>query len=208
MWRNGDPEVRRILCAHADESLASLLRPVLDDMQLVSATSAAAALRQTRDQVFDLYLIADGLPDMQGGDLCGRIRGFDSHTPILIYARSSAMSEGAAAETGTQGRIADPVDPVSTAYLVRYLLSVARSRSLDARTDECAAVVDELSDRIHETVDGLRATIAASELLLHDARLMARAYAAFSRAGGASADFRRMWPEVFEKARNSTSHGY
>jgi len=48
--------------------------------------TAAQALSLIQAERFDLYLLDSSLPDLDGFELCRRMRDFDPHTPILFFS--------------------------------------------------------------------------------------------------------------------------
>ena len=97
---------RRILYVDDDEDcrvmLSALLKLALIDAKTVgTATQALSSIKKER---FDLYLLDSRLPDVDGFELCRRMRDFDPHTPILFFSgaaqdadRRRAISAGASA---------------------------------------------------------------------------------------------------------------
>ncbi len=75
----------RVLCVDDDEDsrvmLTTLLRVALIEAKAVGTAAQALSLIQT--ERFDLYLLDSRLPDLNGFELCRRMRAFDLHTPIL-----------------------------------------------------------------------------------------------------------------------------
>jgi DNA-binding response OmpR family regulator len=84
----------RILCVDDDEDsrvmLTTLLKLALIDAKAVG--TGAQALSSIRREHFDLYMLDARLPDVDGFELCRRMRDFDPDTPILFFS-------GAAFET-------------------------------------------------------------------------------------------------------------
>jgi len=84
----------RVLCVDDDEDsrvmLTTLLKFALVDAKAVG--TGAQALSSIQTERFDLYLLDARLPDVDGFELCRRMRDFDPDTPILFFS-------GAAFET-------------------------------------------------------------------------------------------------------------
>ena len=78
----------RVLCIDDDEDsrvmLTALLRFSLIEAKAVG--TAAQALSSIRAERFDLYLLDSNLPDLDGFELCRRLRDFDADTPILFFS--------------------------------------------------------------------------------------------------------------------------
>ena len=78
----------RVLCVDDDDDsrvmLITLLKYALIEAKAVG--TAAQALSSIQTERFDLYLLDSRLPDLDGFDLCRRIRDFDPETPILFFS--------------------------------------------------------------------------------------------------------------------------
>ena len=77
-----------VLCVEDDEDsrelLIALLRHELIEAKAVG--TAVQAISSIQTEHFDLYLLDSRLPDVDGFDLCRRIRDFDHDTPILFFS--------------------------------------------------------------------------------------------------------------------------
>lgn len=84
----------RILCVDDDEDFREMLGMLLNFWQIESKAvgTATQALSLMQAERFDLYLLDTWLPDLDGFELCRRMRAFDPHTPILFF--SGAAYEG------------------------------------------------------------------------------------------------------------------
>jgi len=84
----------RVLCVDDDEDsrvmLVTLLKHAFIEAKAVG--TAAQALSLIQAEHFDLYMLDGWLPEIDGFELCRRLRAFDSCTPILFFS-------GAAYET-------------------------------------------------------------------------------------------------------------
>ena len=78
----------RVLCVEDDEDsrvmLCALLRLSLIEAKAVGTATQALSLIQAEH--FDLYMLDSHLPDLDGFELCRRLRDFDPHTPILFFS--------------------------------------------------------------------------------------------------------------------------
>jgi len=78
----------RILCVDDDDEcrvmLSTLLGLALIDAKTVG--TGAQALSAIEREHFDLYLLDVRLPDLDGFELCRRMRDFDPNTPILFFS--------------------------------------------------------------------------------------------------------------------------
>lgn len=87
----------RVLCVDDDEDSREMLSALLKHslIEAVAVGTAAEALSSIQTERFDLYLLDSHLPEVDGFELCRRMRDLDSDTPILFFS-------GAAYETDKQ----------------------------------------------------------------------------------------------------------
>jgi DNA-binding response OmpR family regulator len=83
------PKARlRVLCVDDDGDsrvmLTALLRLAMIDAKAVG--TATQALSSIQAETFDLYLLDSRLPDVDGFELCRRLRAIDRNTPILFFS--------------------------------------------------------------------------------------------------------------------------
>jgi DNA-binding response OmpR family regulator len=87
--------------------LVTLLRHELIEAKAVA--TAAQAISSIQTERFVLYLLDSRLPDLDGFELCRRIRDVDPDTPILFFsgdAHSTDRKKGLAA--GANGYVVKP----------------------------------------------------------------------------------------------------
>jgi CheY-like chemotaxis protein len=78
----------RALCVDNDEDTRVMLSTLLS-FALIEAKAvgtAAQALASIQAERFDLYLLDSRLPEIDGFELCRRLRDFDPDTPILFFS--------------------------------------------------------------------------------------------------------------------------
>jgi len=189
----------RILCVQEETHVMDNLRRLLPDVEFSTVGTAAAALDQARDSLFDLYIISRRLNDMEGVLLGRIIREFDPHTPILLCIDAGEEpAQGFVDGVVVQGAITNPTDAFVAPQVIRNALMQARQRSIDARLAECGAIQDEVMERLRDAANQL-ADARKGLFLAHSAVIMSQAYSAFAAAGGTRADFKRMWPAVYRE---------
>lgn len=69
---------------------------ILLELSLIEAKAvgtAAQALSLMRTERFDLCLLDSRLPDLDGFELCRRMRALNSHTPILFFSGDAYESD-------------------------------------------------------------------------------------------------------------------
>jgi two-component system, OmpR family, response regulator len=78
----------RVLCVDDDEDSREMLSLLLKfrRIEAKAVATAAEALSLIQAERFDLYLLDAWLPDLNGFELCRRMRDFDAHTPILFFS--------------------------------------------------------------------------------------------------------------------------
>jgi DNA-binding response OmpR family regulator len=78
----------RVLCVEDDEDsrvmLITLLKHALIEAKAVG--TAAEALSSMQTESFDVCLLDAWLPEIDGFELCRRIRNFDADTPIVFFS--------------------------------------------------------------------------------------------------------------------------
>lgn len=78
----------RVLCVDDDEDSRVMLS-TLFSLALIEAEAvgtAAEALSSIQTERFELYMLDSRLPDLDGFELCRRMRDFDPITPILFFS--------------------------------------------------------------------------------------------------------------------------
>jgi DNA-binding response OmpR family regulator len=65
--------------------------------QLNVSTTATDGLKQLLQKKFDIIVLDNWLPDLDGIELCRQIRGFDRQTPIIFFSAATMGSEDRAA---------------------------------------------------------------------------------------------------------------
>ena len=101
----------RVLCVDDDEDaremLSELLKGSLIETRAVGTAAQALSLIQT--ERFDLYMLESWLPDLDGVELCRRMRALDAHTPVLFYSGAAYEDDKKRAiEAGANTYVAKP----------------------------------------------------------------------------------------------------
>ena len=107
---------KRILVVDDDEmvlmALDELLKPEGYDVQTVS--SGTEALQQLNQNGYDLLMLDVIMPEMDGFDLCKKIRGLDKYkdTPIVfLTAKSREEDRVRGLEAGANLFLSKPISP-------------------------------------------------------------------------------------------------
>lgn len=103
--------LRRVLCVDDDEDsrvmLITLLKHALIEAKAVG--TAAQALSSIQKERFDLYLLDASLPDLDGFELCRRMRDIDPDTPILFFSGAAYEADKKRGiEGGANGYVIKP----------------------------------------------------------------------------------------------------
>lgn len=98
----------RVLCVDDDEDAREMLSILLKFRQIETKVvgTAAQALSLIRAERFDLYLLDAWLPDLDGFELCRRVRVLDPATPILFYSGDDDKKKGF--EAGANAYVTKP----------------------------------------------------------------------------------------------------
>lgn len=103
----------RILCTDDHADTRQLIIAVLkaEGFEVHCTDSAQETLKLAKSDKFDLYLLDNWLPDIQGPKLTAAIREFDKRTPILFYSGAGYEADKESARSaGAQGYLVKPVD--------------------------------------------------------------------------------------------------
>jgi len=123
---------RKLLLVDDDQALRqSLAEQLASEFDTVQADSGAGALAAAQGERFDAILLDVGLPDMDGRDVCRKLREAGITVPVI-------MLTAAAAETDTiTGLDAGANDYITKPFRLGVLLARLRAqlRSHEASTD-------------------------------------------------------------------------
>ncbi len=114
----------RVLVVEDDEDIADVLRRSLrqEGHEVRSATGGADALRQAVEFVPDLVVLDLGLPDIDGVEVCRRLRS-DGDVPILILtARTDTEDRVEGLDAGADDYLAKPFEREELLARMRALL--------------------------------------------------------------------------------------
>jgi signal transduction histidine kinase/two-component SAPR family response regulator len=148
----------RILLVDDDADSRFAVREViarLSGHDVVEAGDASSTFRLLGAEEFDLVVLDVRMPDVDGFEVCRRIRGEErlARLPVVFLTASEHQIESRlrGLEMGAADFI---VKPVNNLELIARLGSVLRSKAL---TDEVRRHTSELEGKIHEHTDKLEA---------------------------------------------------
>ena len=101
----------RVLYVDDDEDSREMLRMLLElrSIETKAVGTAGEALTSIQAEHFDLYLLDAWLPDLDGFELCRRLRDHDSQTPILFFSGSgSEVDKRRGHEAGANAYVIKP----------------------------------------------------------------------------------------------------
>lgn len=119
----------RVLVVDDEAMVREVLHDILEQegYDVFVAESAVVALKQARQQSFDLLLADIMLPEMSGLELVQRVRELSPGTvPILITGYPSLETVGAAIPQGVHSYIVKPVDKTELCQAVANALAARR----------------------------------------------------------------------------------
>jgi two-component system OmpR family response regulator len=126
--------MHRILLIDDDEELAAPLAAYLRrfDLELESATRPSAGLARLSAQPYDAVILDVMLPEMDGFEVCRRIRR-DSDVPVLMLtARGDVTDRIVGLELGADDYLPKPFEPRELAARLQTILRRTRSGGPDA----------------------------------------------------------------------------
>lgn len=138
--------------------LAGILK--IEGFEVTTAQSGAAALELLRERVPDVVLLDIMMPEMDGFEVCARIRGeaATANLPVvMVTALQETPDRVRALEAGADDFLTKPVEEVEVVARIRSLVRAKRER--DALEEAYRAV---------KRAESLRDSLA--EMLVHDLR--------------------------------------
>ena len=118
-----------ILIADDEASIRSLVGMYLrkDGYQVITANDGLQTLAQVKEKKPDLLVLDINMPDMDGWEVCRRIRT-ESNLPILMLtARDDAFDKVAGLEMGADDYVTKPFEPRELVARIRAILRRASS---------------------------------------------------------------------------------
>jgi DNA-binding response OmpR family regulator len=180
-----DSVAARILVAEDNQDLAELVLMHLRDAGYAAerAGDGRAALRRLTAESFDLLILDLMLPELDGLELCRRLRTRHDYLPILMLtAKSTELDRVVGLEIGADDYVTKPFSIRELLARVKALLRRAEAmREAPAETNSAVLYVDQLEidpARREVRLDGneIRLTGREFDLLLHFARHPGRVY--------------------------------
>jgi two-component system phosphate regulon response regulator OmpR len=170
----------RILLIEDDPRLAAMVAEYLGEAGygIVPAKTGADGLATLARQTFDAVILDLMLPDMDGLDVCRRIRAGDETPILMLTARGEAMDRVVGLEIGADDYLPKPFEPRE---LLARLRAVLRRRKGSAKSDVLRFGRLEIDRGAREVrLDGAARTLTSYQFALlltlaeHAGRVMSR----------------------------------
>lgn len=152
---NFNPAECRVLVVDDSENVVELVVALLSvqKYQVISASSAAEALKMLQYDVPDLIVTDLMMPDMDGFDLILRIRqGINIYVPIIMFTASNNEQDRIKAlNNGADDFLTKPINRYELQARVRNLLRLKKSQdTLSATLQERERLLHEVTSRYLE----------------------------------------------------------
>jgi DNA-binding response OmpR family regulator len=176
---------KKILVVEDDRDIAHLLELHLKDLcfDVVISGDGESGWRLASEDNFDLIILDLMLPNLDGLEVCRRLRNASVHTPILMLtAKSSELDRVLGLELGADDYLTKPFSLTELQARVKAILRRVElsSRTLSDTQSETIAVSDLVIEPSRRTVaiagNDVELTATEFDLLLHFARNPGRVY--------------------------------
>jgi response regulator RpfG family c-di-GMP phosphodiesterase/serine/threonine protein kinase len=186
----GLPVVPRALIVDDEDSVRSLHRVILQSLacDCDEAADGSTALEKATATPFDLVLLDLRLPDMDGYEVCRRLRERSAQPHLKVLIVSGAGDHNALADTlprGADDYIVKPFEPAQMRAKVRHAL---RLKEAQDRSVQLAVRLDEVNRQLQQSLQARGADIRQA----HNALLFSMAKMAESRDGETPGHLRRL----------------
>ncbi len=156
----------KVLMVEDDPEITELLEEYLAryGIELFSVSSPTVGLEKLESERYDLMLADLGLPEMDGLELCRRVKERHPSLPVIVStARSDVSDKVLAFEIGVDDYVAKPYEPRE--LVARIQAAIKRSRALPRSTESSPFRIDRARMRIHREGEALDLTPAEFEIL-------------------------------------------
>jgi len=155
----------QILMVEDDEEITELLEQYLPryGLELFSVSLPSVALEKLSIEKFDLVLLDLGLPEMDGLELCKRIKADYPNLPVIIStARADVSDKVVAFDVGADDYIAKPYEPRELVARIQAIIK-RYTQFLTTPTDEIFQI-DKVKMNITQEGKVLDLTLAEYEI--------------------------------------------
>ena len=159
----------RVLLVEDDPTLQRGLRDALyiAGHQAVVAGDGSHADTLLAAELFDLVVLDLGLPDLEGGEVCRRVRATSQLPIVVLSARSGDVDKVAALDLGADDYVTKPFSPEELLARIRVALRrlFSEEQSETGRTQFGELTIDYDRRRVVRGGDEVRLTPKEFELL-------------------------------------------
>jgi two-component system KDP operon response regulator KdpE len=155
--------VARILVVDDEPQIRRALRAALaaQDHEVVVAATGEEALDQLALGPMDLVILDLGLPDVDGGEVCARLREWSQVPVIVLSVRDDERSKVLALDRGADDYLVKPFGAAELLARVRAHLRRARDEVAPPRIQSGALTIDLARRRV--AVDGREVRLTRKE---------------------------------------------
>ena len=155
----------KLLLIEDDEQMADLLKRFLEEnaMQVSHVVRPSQALAILEVEKFDLIILDLSLPEMDGLELCRKIREISDIHIIISSARSDLNDKLLGFENGADDYLPKPYSPRE--LLARIKTNLKRQSTPEDKKEEGRFVVHEASTQIYFDGQVLKLTLAEYQIL-------------------------------------------
>lgn len=142
---------KQILCVEDDAAILMPLRYALEreEWQVTWANTGLQAIEYIQQQAFDFIILDIGLPDLNGFEVCKKIRQF-SHTPLLfLTARDDEIDRIVGLEIGADDYC---TKPFSSREIVSRIKAIWRRMEIQAQLQAVQNTPDSSAQLSSSTV--------------------------------------------------------
>lgn len=163
----------RVLVVDDEPSILAAVVPLLRarGYEVFSATSGQTALDAVDRHLPQLVILDLGLPDMEGAEVCRRIREGRSLPIVVLSARSAEADKVAALDAGADDYVTKPFGPEELLARLRAALRRAEPGTMAAgRIERGDICIDVDQRRVTRQGEEIRLTPKEFELLVYFAQ--------------------------------------
>ncbi len=160
-------EQRCAVIVEDDGDVRALLSELLrqSGFDVVEAVTGSAGLDAVGTREPDLVTLDLNLPDLDGMEVCRRIREVSDAYIVMLTGRPDEIDRLLGLETGADDYLTKPFSPRELRARVGAMMRRPRRRAAEGATDEQSAVVLRHGD-LHVDVEGRVAKVAENEIEL------------------------------------------
>ncbi|QUM76209.1 response regulator transcription factor [Moritella sp. 24] len=172
-----------VLVVEDQQDIANLIRINLEMIgnKVTCCHNAKDAFQQLSDNTFQLILLDLNLPDMDGLDICKKIRTTDAIVPIMMLtARTEELDRVQGLEAGADDYLAKPFSVLELQARVKALLRrsnvQAASTAIPEKIKIADLVIDQATHSVHRNKELITLTSTEFSLLVFLAKSPGRVY--------------------------------